>query len=115
MSELIERSVKIAVILAVITAAILTIFQQWRFALGLLAGAAWSVISLLLLVKILDIAVLHKSKQKLFIFLLIKFPILYLIGFLMLVSGFFPVSGILIGLGFVLLTAGVVGVCPRLQ
>jgi len=87
--------------------------DKWRFVLGFLTGAAWSSVNFLLLVNILKIAILHKPKTKLFLILLIKFPLLYLIGFWLLISGFFPPLSLLAGLTFVLLIVGIMRACPK--
>jgi len=43
-----------------------------------------------------------KSKNKIFVVSVLKFPVLYLIGFLILKSRFFPMDSILIGLSIFL-------------
>jgi hypothetical protein len=78
-----------------------------------LVGAAWSAVNFLLIFSILKISILEQPKTKLGAILLIKFPVLYLIGFLILSSGLFPISGIMAGLTLVLLLVGAVKLWPK--
>ena len=84
-----------------------------NFIAGMLTGAAWSLINLLLIINLLKIAILQKSKLKLSMLLLLKFPVLYLLGFLILVSHIFPISSLLIGAIIILLVIGVRNICLR--
>jgi len=113
MDNLLRKSVKLTVILVLIIALALILAHQWKFAFGLLAGSILSIINFLLLIKILEIAILHKSRERLPLILLIKFPFLYLIGFLILSSKLFPVYSLIAGLGTFLLAAGVISVWPK--
>jgi hypothetical protein len=81
--------------------------------LAFLIGAAWSAINFLLIFAILRISILEEPKTKLGAILLIKFPVLYLAGFLILSSGLFPISGIMAGLTSVLLLVGAVKLWPK--
>ncbi len=83
------------------------------WALGFLVGAGWSAANLLLISGILKISILQKSGKALSALLLIKFPVLYLLGFMILNFGFFPVSSILVGLITVPVVMGVYKLCPK--
>ncbi|MDD5432389.1 MAG: hypothetical protein PHO70_05320 [Candidatus Omnitrophica bacterium] len=83
------------------------------FAFGILLGAAWSLINIIMTVNLLRIAILKKSKSKLWVFLLIKFPVLYLAGGLILFSRVFSLLGLFIGVFSVFLIAGVVRLCLK--
>ena len=82
------------------------IFIKWS--VGLLIGATWSTIDFLLILHILKIALLQKDKAKLFIMLLVKFPVLYLGGFLILILKIFPVLSLILGASVALLVVGVI-------
>lgn len=84
-----------------------------RWLLGFLTGAAWSLINFLLILEICKIILLGKAKTKLFVILLLKFPVLYLGGFLILISKVFPVISLLSGTALVLLIAGVRRLCQK--
>ena len=77
---------------------VLVIFGRYRWAFGLLVGAGWSIANFLLLVNVLKIALLQKSKAKLTAVLMLKFPVLYLAGFAILIKKIFPVWSLLSGL-----------------
>jgi fatty acid desaturase len=87
------------------------IFLRWIG--GILTGAAWSTINFLLILNILKIALLRENKAKLFIMLLVKFPVLYIVGFLILFSKIFPILSVLCGVVLVLVVMGVIKLCPR--
>ena len=80
---------------------------------GFLTGAAWSLINLFLIINILKIAVLKKDKNKLALLLLLKFPGLYLVGYLVLTSRIFPVLSLLSGATVVLVLMGVIKLCRK--
>ena len=84
-----------------------------RWVLGLLTGAAWSAINFLLIVNILKVALLRKDKAKLFVMLLVKFPVLYLAGLLILISRAFPAVSLLVGAFLPLAVIGVIRLCPK--
>jgi len=83
--------------------------------LGFLTGAAWSVINFYLILEICKITLLRKDKNKLFAMLLLKFPALYLGGFLLLMGRVFPVMSLLIGSGLVLVVIGVMRLCQKVR
>jgi hypothetical protein len=80
---------------------------------GFLIGAGWSAVNFLLILSILKISMLEKPKTKLGAILLLKFPVLYLVGFLILNSGIFPISSILAGLTSTLLLVGAIKLWPK--
>lgn len=113
MDEWLKRNIKVAAVLAVIISAALVLMRQWRFAGGFLAGASWSIISFLLTVNLLKMAILQGTKRKLPLTLLIKFPLLYLTGYLLLVSKWFSVYSLLAGSVSMLLVTGGTGIWPK--
>jgi len=113
MNDTLKKSIKLTVILVLVTALVLALTEKSRFALGLVVSSAWSIINFVLLIKILEIAILHRNKEKLAFILLIKFPFLYLIGFFILTSKFFPAYSLLLGLGSILLIIGGNAIWPK--
>lgn len=69
-----------------------------RWALGFIIGAAWSAANLIFTINILKISILKKGSGRLSALILLKFPVLYLILFLLLISRAFPAISILTGL-----------------
>lgn len=113
MQEQVSKSVKIAILVVLIIALIIALFKKVSWAEGFLIGAAWSLINFLLIIYILKIALLEKNKSKLTLLLLVKFPVLYLVGFLILVYRLFPVISLLSGAFLVLVLMGVAKLCLK--
>ena len=84
-----------------------------RWSLGFIVGVAWAAANLYFTINILKISALKKDPKKLSAMLLMKFPVLYLIGFLILLSKAFPVSGLLAGLTVALVAMGIFKLWPK--
>jgi hypothetical protein len=115
MPGLIKKAVKVNSILMLTVALICAVMGKVSFGAGLLVSAAWSMANFLFTIGLLDIALLRKPKGKLLLLLLIKFPVLYLLGFLILVFKVFPALSLLLGLSSILLILGVLHICPKLN
>ena len=77
---------------------------RWLWAAGLVVGAFWVFLNTYFLFQILEMGFNPKARHrdKLLLFSILKFPVLYLAGFFILKSRFFPVWGILTGAGIYL-------------
>ena len=84
-----------------------------RWAAGFVVGAAWSAANLFFTINILKISILKKDPRKLSALILLKFPVLYLLGFLILISKAFPIMSILTGLITVAITMGIFKLWPK--
>ncbi len=113
MPELLRKTIKINIVFVLIMALVFALRQQYAFSAGLLVGALGSTANFYLTLNLLEIAVLHKSKKKLLLLLLINFPVLYLLGFLILICKLFPILSLLIGISSILLVLGVSSVWPK--
>lgn len=98
MDEFLKRSVKYTVSLVLAICAVLAIMGKLAWAGGFIIGAAWSIVDMILTFKLLRIAILKEDRSKLYATLLIKFPVLYLAGFLIVVWRIFPIWSMLLGL-----------------
>lgn len=78
-----------------------------------MTGAVWSAANVYLTRHIIKIALLQGDKKRLALMLLVKFPVLYVGGFFILISGFFPLSSILLGLPVIFLVMGTVKIWPK--
>ena len=78
-----------------------------KWILGIGVGAAWSIANLIFTINILKISVLKKDPAKLSMLILLKFPVLYLLGFLILSAKIFPVMSLLTGLLIVVMVTGI--------
>ncbi len=78
-----------------------------RWAIGFMLGMIWMGLNFYLIKKILEIALLKRQKKSLGAMLMIKFPVLYLGGFAVLSTNFFPTKSILAGLAIPLIIIGI--------
>jgi len=116
MDKLIARSLKLTALTTLMTTLILLMMQRFSWAGGFLTGATWSSINFLLILNIFKIAFLEKkNNNKFFIMLLLKFPVLYLAGFFVLISKAFPVLSLLLGASLVLVVMGVLRLCLKFR
>ena len=78
----------------------LLFFKQWAGAMGILVGAFWVFLNSYFLFQLLEMGLTPKTRQndKILLFSVLKFPVLYMAGFFILKSRFFPLYGILSGL-----------------
>jgi hypothetical protein len=84
-----------------------------RWVCGIMVGAFWTWANFWSILGIAKVGMLKSSKSKLTALLLIKFPVLYLAGFLILSSRLFPVYSLLAGSACFLLIMGAYRICPK--
>ncbi len=113
MRELINKAIKVNTALVFSAALVFIFLRKFSFSAGLLISCLWSTLNFALTLNLLEIAVLHKSKTKLLLLLLIKFPVLYLVGFLILFMNKFPVSSLFLGVSSIALVTGVLSIWPQ--
>lgn len=108
----IERLLKKSLILTLgfvlATAVILTLFHKFSWAAGFLVGNLWSAANFLFMVNLFKLIVSKENKIKVIIMLLVKFPVLYLAGFLLFTYKIFPPLSLLAGLIPFLLITGII-------
>ncbi len=113
MQERLNRPINISVTLVFVLALALALMKHLAYAAGILIGATWLMANFLFTFNLLEIAILKKPKQKLLLLLLIKFPVLYLLGFLILSLKLFPFSSLFLGMTIVILVLGVTSIWPH--
>ena len=104
-SRFLEKVSKIAFLL-VLTASVVMLFMgQWKASLGIWVGALWMFLNCFFLLRIFELALCPepRPKNRIFLTCLVKFPVLYLVGFFILTTRFFPVWSLLTGLSVYLL------------
>ena len=84
-----------------------------KWILAFMIGAGWSAANLYFTINILKISILKKADKKLSALILLKFPVLYLVLFLIFNSRLFPISGLLAGLMFALIAMGIFKLWPK--
>ena len=113
MDIVVRRSLQVTALLAVVTALMLILCKKILWAEGFFIGASWSTLNFLLTLRLLKAILLGRDKGKLFIMCLVKFPVLYLIGFLILISKFFPVYSLFAGVPLILVVTGATKLCLK--
>ena len=90
----------------------LTLFflKGWAWASGAMVGSLWVFLNSYFLYQLLEIGLQPKPRQKerILIFSILKFPVLYIAGFFILRTRVFPVYSVLLGLTLYFMALGVV-------
>jgi len=115
MDIFVGRTIRSTTFIAVVSAFVLIINKQLIWAEGFLVAVLWSILNFWLSSEVLKIAIFKENKQKLFLMLLVKFPLLYLLGFFVLISRLFEVASLLAGLPLIWVVMGVIKLCPKLM
>ena len=114
MTTIIRKTLIATFIISAMSSLIIIFLKDLVWASGFFATAIWSMANFLLTSNILQIANLQKSKKQLYAVLLLKFPFLYLLGFLVLGFKIFPLTSILAGILPLVIISGVFKLCPKL-
>ncbi len=102
--ELIKRTYRTAAILAVLVFLYTWGYYSLKSAVGILTGALWGCLNLFFITSLVTSFVKtgEKDYTKIWILLLVKFPLLYGLGFLVLKMNYFEPLSFLIGFTLVL-------------
>jgi hypothetical protein len=97
--EFITRVIKTSAIVSLIQLPFVAVYFDYRYGLGILLGCLWGVVNLHFLrsVVVCYTNLSQRSKRQLLLLLLLKFPLLYLVGYLLLKSSLFPVLSLVVG------------------
>ncbi|MDD2752700.1 MAG: hypothetical protein PHN59_06170 [Candidatus Omnitrophica bacterium] len=87
--------------------------QLFLWVTGFLTAFVWSALNFFFTSRLLRALIIDKSKAKVLLILLVKFPVLYFVGYLVLASRRFPLSSILVGLIPILVIVGVMKLWPK--
>lgn len=92
-------SISASVLIAFAAVAFLA-FGRPPGAAGTLVGGFWIFLNSFFLFQLLEMGMTsqHRPKDRILLLTILKFPVLYVVGYFILKSRFFPVSGILAGL-----------------
>lgn len=98
--EFIHRVIKTSLVLAVLCLLFVTVYYNFRFGAGITAGAIWGCLNLLFLTNlIIEIFSpgMEVRKGRVILIAVVKFPLLYAAGYLLLRIDYFPAESLLIG------------------
>ncbi|RKX19047.1 MAG: hypothetical protein DRP26_04130 [Candidatus Zixiibacteriota bacterium] len=97
--DFINRIIKTSLILALIVFPFLAVYVRVAFAVAYLLGCIWACLNLLAIrfVVILLINPHPKNKTLIALFIFLKFPLIYFLGYLLVIWSFTPIYGLLWG------------------
>lgn len=107
MDELVIKSVKITGVFLAVISAVVFFMRKFSFVAGFFTGTLWAAINFFLTIELFKIALLKTGKKKVFPLILVKFPVLYLLGFFLLAAKLFSAWSFLAGMSLFLLITGV--------
>lgn len=97
--EFITRVIKTSLVVSLIQLPFISLYFDYRFSLGIVLGCLWGVANLhfmrSLVVCYTDLS--GRNKRRLLLLLLVKVPLLYFGGYLLLRSGIFPILSLVTG------------------
>jgi MFS superfamily sulfate permease-like transporter len=97
--EFIYRTIKTSLILALIILLFVSVYYNFKFALGILVGCMWGCLNLYFLSSlIVETIKLEKiNRRKVLLIVLVKFPLLYFLGYILLRIKYFSALSLLAG------------------
>ncbi|NIN01005.1 MAG: hypothetical protein GTO24_23840 [candidate division Zixibacteria bacterium] len=104
--EFINRVIRTSLVLAALGFLFVTVYYDFKFGGGILAGTIWGCLNLLFLTHLItEVFTPGKevSKGKVILIALVKFPLLYLLGYLLLRIRYFPPVSLLSGFTLIFL------------
>jgi len=85
--------------LAAVSIALISVYvKDMRWLGGFAVSSSWVAINFLLYVALFDVITSEKNSRKISVLLILKFPVLYLIGFFIIASKMFPAGSIFTGI-----------------
>jgi len=97
--EFIYRIIRTSLIVSALSFFFVGVYYSFPFGLGLFLGTVWGCLNLFFITQLVTEAFSLKkpNKSKLILILLVKFPLLYFTGYILLWLKYFPVESLLIG------------------
>ena len=104
--EFIHRVIRTSLVLAALGFLFVTVYYDFEFGGGILAGAIWGCLNLLFLTRLITEIFSPGQeirKGKIILIAVVKFPLLYAAGFLLLKITYFPPVSLVIGFSLLFL------------
>ncbi|KPJ64835.1 hypothetical protein AMJ44_12045 [candidate division WOR-1 bacterium DG_54_3] len=98
--EFIHRVIKTSLVVAVLGFLFVTVYYDFKFGAGILVGTIWGCLNLYFLTNLItEIFSPDKEvrKGKVILIVLVKFPLLYLVGYVLLIIKYFPAVSLVSG------------------
>lgn len=82
-----------------------TLYYRWHDVLGICLGITWGLLNLYFIKQLLQSVLIPNKRNflKIFVFILIKFPLLYFLGYGLLLIPYFSPWSLLIGFSLILI------------
>lgn len=104
--EFIHRVIKTSLVVSVLGFLFVTVYYNFRFGAGILVGAIWGSLNLYFLTNLIT-EIFSPGKEvrkgKVILIVLVKFPLLYLIGYVLLIIKYFPAISLVSGFTLIFL------------
>jgi len=104
-NKIIVQATKICVILTLAAVMAAVFLGKSNYILGVVSGSLWMGVNIYFTAKILSIATLKEDRSKLWVSIMVKFPLLYLVLLFILVSKDISKAGVLIGITMPIVSA----------
>jgi len=104
--EFIHRVIKTSLVLAVLILLFVTVYYDFKFGAGILAGSVWGCLNLYFLTQLITEVFSpgkEVKKRKVVLIAVVKFPFLYLAGYLLLKINYFPPLSLICGFTLIFL------------
>lgn len=111
MDKGLQRSFAIIAGLSFLIGAGFVVAHRQMFGFGFIAGACWGILNLVLVFGLLHSLLVKQTPEKSLAFMVVKFPVLYGVGVVLLISKAFPVPSLLIGFTFIIFGVGILYAC----
>ncbi len=116
MDDFTKKGMALAFVLSLLLSLGAGLLKGVAWGMGTMAGALWSIVNFLLTTRIMRVATAaneEKNKKRLGFLLLVKFPVLYGLGLLLIASGVFPVYSLILGLFSIFVALRIVTLCRK--
>lgn len=104
--EFIHRVIKTSLVAAVLCFLFVTVYYNFKFGAGILAGSVWGCLNLWFLTQLV-VEIFSPGKEvkkgKVIVIAVVKFPLLYAAGYFLLKINYFPPLGLVSGFTLIFL------------
>jgi hypothetical protein len=98
--EFINRVIKTSLVVSALGFLFVTVYYNFKFGAGILVGTIWGCVNLYFLTSLIT-EIFSPGKEvrkgKVLLIALVKFPLLYLVGYVLLIIKFFPPISLVLG------------------
>ncbi|MFH0941218.1 MAG: hypothetical protein V1840_05120 [Candidatus Omnitrophota bacterium] len=114
MDNLTKKGIVLAFALSCLLSLGAGLLKGLEWGMGTMAGALWSIVNFFLTTRVMNVVASEEKRKKYLGFLLlVKFPVLYGLGLLLIVSGIFPVYSLILGLFSIFVALRIVTLCLK--